>query len=558
MASPGAAHPGVAASPPTHFLPNLAAVPVPSPRPRHLPRPRQPGPASARATAVIMGGTGESLTYAEVDARSNRFAHLLRARGLATGDHIAILMENNVSYLNWPGGPSVRGSTTRPSTAISAARGPVHPRRLRGHRPRGQPGHGRGRRPPRPRAGPLRLVVGGASKASTTTSQSVAPFEPTPVEDESEGREMLYSSGTTGKPKGVRKTAPGHAPGRPPAAPVQIAMGLAQRGRGPGSVYLSPAPALPLRSARLLDVDAPPGGHRGRHGALRPRRCASTLIERHRVTHAQFVPTMFVRMLRLPEAERTGHDLSSLRYVVHAAAPCPVDVKRQMLDWWGPIIHEYYAGTEDIGSTWITAAGMAGPSRFGGPTGQSRPHRRTRWRGARAGPEGTVYFEGGRPFEYHNDPAKTASITDHRGWRTLGDIGLLDEDGYLYLTDRQAHMIISGGVNIYPQEAENVLAGHPLGGRCRRLRRPRSRDGRGGQGGRPTARPVGRRPRTRSRADRLLPAPAGLLQVPPHRRLRRRTPPGSQRQALQAAPAGPLLGRPRHPPPLSSAPDYFS
>jgi acyl-CoA synthetase (AMP-forming)/AMP-acid ligase II len=184
------------------------------------------------------------------------------------------------------------------------------------------------------------------------------------------------------------------------------------------------------------------------------------LIERHRVSHAQFVPTMFVRMLKLPEAERNRYDLSSLGYVVHAAAPCPVDVKHQMLDWWGPIIHEYYAGTEDIGSTWITAQewlvhpGSVGrplnPAHIVGPDGVELD----------PGQEGTVYFEGGRPFEYHNDPAKTASITDGRGWRTLGDVGRLDDDGYLYLTDRQAHMIISGGVNIYPQEAENVLASH--------------------------------------------------------------------------------------------------
>jgi acyl-CoA synthetase (AMP-forming)/AMP-acid ligase II len=185
------------------------------------------------------------------------------------------------------------------------------------------------------------------------------------------------------------------------------------------------------------------------------------LIERHRVTHAQFVPTMFVRMLKLPPDERSRYDLSSLRYAVHAAAPCPVDVKRQMLEWWGPIIHEYYAGTEDIGSTWITAQEwLAHPGSVGRPV---NPAHIVGPDGDELGPgqEGTVYFEGGRSFEYHNDPGKTASITDSRGWRTLGDVGLLDTEGYLYLTDRQAHMIISGGINIYPQEAENILGGHP-------------------------------------------------------------------------------------------------
>jgi fatty-acyl-CoA synthase len=191
-----------------------------------------------------------------------------------------------------------------------------------------------------------------------------------------------------------------------------------------------------------------------------PRQCLE-LIERYRVTQAQFVPTMFVRMLRLPKEERERFDLSSLQYVVHAAAPCPVSVKRQMLDWWGPIIYEYYAGTEDIGTTqitpeeWLSHPGSVGRSmtecHIVGENGEELP----------PGRAGVVYFGGGRPFEYHNDPQKTASVTNENGWRTLGDVGYLDEEGYLYLTDRQAHMIISGGVNIYPQEAENILTGHP-------------------------------------------------------------------------------------------------
>jgi fatty-acyl-CoA synthase len=171
---------------------------------------------------------------------------------------------------------------------------------------------------------------------------------------------------------------------------------------------------------------------------------------------------MFIRMLRLPKEERERYDLSSLVHVVHAAAPCPVEVKRQMIDWWGPIINEYYSGTEDIGHTHITSEEwLAHPGSVGrsavechivGEDGEELP----------TGQSGVVYFAaGGRPFEYHNDPQKTASVTNERGWRTLGDVGYLDDDGYLYLTDRQAHMIISGGVNIYPQEAENLLTGHP-------------------------------------------------------------------------------------------------
>ena len=214
-----------------------------------------------------------------------------------------------------------------------------------------------------------------------------------------------------------------------------------------------------------------------------PEQCLA-LIERYRVTHAQFVPTMFVRMLKLPEDVRRRYDLSSLVYAVHAAAPCPVPAKRQMLEWWGPIIHEYYSGTEDIGSTWITPEEwIAHPGSVGRPVeechivgddGEELP----------PGGAGTIYFAGGRPFEYHNDPGKTSSVTNDRGWRTLGDVGYLDADGYLFLTDRQAHMIISGGVNIYPQEAENVLSAHPAVDRCRGDRRARRRHGGAGQGGR--------------------------------------------------------------------------
>jgi acyl-CoA synthetase (AMP-forming)/AMP-acid ligase II len=191
-----------------------------------------------------------------------------------------------------------------------------------------------------------------------------------------------------------------------------------------------------------------------------PRLCLE-LIERHGVTYAQFVPTMFVRMLKLPADERQRYDVSSLQVAMHAAAPCPVSVKHQMLEWWGPVIYEYYSGTEDIGQTFITPQEwLAHPGSVGRPMtechivgedGEELP----------PGESGLVYFAGGQPFEYHNDPEKTASVVNDKGWRTLGDIGYLDADGYLYLTDRRAHMIISGGVNIYPQEAENMLAGHP-------------------------------------------------------------------------------------------------
>lgn len=413
------------------------------------------------APAIVMGGSGETVTYGELEQRSNRFAQLLRARGLRPGDHIAILMENNARYLEvaWAAQRSglyytAVNSHLRPAevryilgdcgaTAVvtsSAVADVATALDLSGV--------------------PVRLMVDGASPGFEPYEEAVSAQPDRPVVDEMEGREMLYSSGTTGQPKGVRKGLPLTALGDPAAAPVAIAQGLALRGVGPGTVYLSPAPlyhSAPLVYSMSMHRL---GGSVVVMEHFDPARCLA-LIERHRVTHAQFVPTMFVRMLRLPEEERRRHDLSSLRWAVHAAAPCPVPVKRQMLEWWGPIIDEYYAGTEDIGSTFITAAEwLAHPGSVGrplteahvlGPGGEELA----------PGQAGTVWFAGGRPFEYHGDPAKTASMTNERGWRTLGDMGRLDEDGYLYLTDRQAHMIISGGVNVYPQEAENVLASHP-------------------------------------------------------------------------------------------------
>ncbi len=413
------------------------------------------------APAVIMGD-GEVVSYRELDRASNRLAHLLRAEGLVPGDHIAILMENNARFLEvaWAAQRSglyytAANSHLRPgevqyilddcgakalvtSSAMGAAIGALDLSRV-----------------------PLRLCIGGDLPGFASYEASTASQPSTPVPDECEGREMLYSSGTTGRPKGVQKQLPLTPLGDISAVPVIIASRMALSGAGPGAVYLSPAPLY--HSAPLVYCMSMT--RLGATVVIMERFDATEcldLISRHRVSHAQFVPTMFTRLMALPPEVRRRYDVSSLRYVVHAAAPCPVALKKQMLDWWGPIIHEYYAGTEDVGSTWITAEewlehpGSVGrpvePAHIIGPDGSELP----------VGGEGVVYFEGGRPFEYHNNPDATSSMTDARGWRTLGDIGRLDQDGYLYLTDRSADMVISGGVNIYPRETENVLAGHPL------------------------------------------------------------------------------------------------
>src|SRR5262245_54824924 len=274
-----------------------------------------------------------------------------------------------------------------------------------------------------------------------------------------EGAEMLYSSGTTGRPKGVRHARPGASLGTTSAL---FDRRVALHGMDADTVYLSTAPlyhSAPLRYTSMV--------HRlgGTAVVMSKFDAADALatIERYRVTHSQWVPTMFVRLLRLPEDVRTCYDLSSHRYAIHAAAPCPIDVKRAMLAWWGPILYEYYSGTEGNGQTAITAAEwLAHPGSVGRPLLGTVHVLDEQFREVPVGATGTVYFEGGPTFEYYKDPEKTRRSRSPHGWSTLGDIGHVDDDGYLYLTDRASFMIITGGVNVYPQEVENVLVAHPL------------------------------------------------------------------------------------------------
>jgi fatty-acyl-CoA synthase len=303
------------------------------------------------------------------------------------------------------------------------------------------------------------LVAGGSIDGWTSYEAAVAGFPAQPLDEQWLGELMLYSSGTTGRPKGVRK----------PLQQVQydtdgpLSGLLRALGFGEATVYLSPAPmyhAAPL----LFSIGAQCAGGTV---LMMPRfdpEDVLALIERYRVTHSQFVPTMFVRMLKLPEEVRHRHDLSSHRLSIHAAAPCPVEVKRAMIDWWGPIIHEYYGATETNGLTWIdSAAWLAHPGSVGkaiigvvhvcDEEGADLP----------VGETGLVYFErDAMPFAYYKDPEGTRASQHplHPAWTTLGDLGYLDAEGYLYLTDRKAFMIISGGVNIYPREIEDTLVAH--------------------------------------------------------------------------------------------------
>ncbi|VEG43693.1 acyl-CoA synthase [Mycolicibacterium flavescens] len=411
--------------------------------------------------AIIMGLTGETVTYRQLEDRSARLAGALRSRGLEAGDHVAVLMGNNRSFLEavWAAQRSGLYYTTvnshlRPGevqyilddsgakalisdVALAEVLSRLDTSRI-----------------------PVRIATGGGFDSFERYEEVLAADPSFTIGEEREGREMLYSSGTTGRPKGIRKPLPDNAFGDPESVPAQIALSLtADYPRG-DAVYLCPAPLY--HSAPLVGSMSwhRVGGTVVVMERFDPSECLE-LIERYRVTHAQFVPTMFVRMLRLPRAERERYDVSSLRRVLHTAAPCAVAVKRQMIDWWGPIIDEYYSGTEDLGATFISSEEwLAHPGSVGRPTEECRILGEGGDELPR-GEVGIVYFSGGRPFEYHNDPVKTASVSSGGRWRTLGDMGFLDEDGYLYLTDRQANMIVSGGVNIYPQEVEDILMGHP-------------------------------------------------------------------------------------------------
>ena len=414
--------------------------------------------------AFIMASSGQIVTYAELDRRSNRLAHYLRDQGLGRLAHYSIFMENNDRFIETCAAGTRAGhyftcinsflkadevayildnseseilitSTSRLETAMAALADC-------------------------PRIKAVLLVDGpGDGGMVTNLDDAVGGFPDTPIADERIGTPMLYSSGTTGRPKGVLRPLPDE-PATEELPLMKFLSGLWLYRKD--MVYLSPAPmyhsapqaavALAIRAGATVIVME----------KFDPEQYLS-LIEKYRVTHSQLVPTMFSRMLKLPEEVRTRYDLSSLETAIHAAAPCPVQVKHDMIKWWGPVIHEYYGATEGLGFSacnseeWLAHPGTVGKVLFGelkvldedmNPSPPGQP--------------GTLWFKSGSDFEYFNDPDRTLADRSPDGtMSTVGDVGYIDEDGFMYLTDRATFMIISGGANIYPQECEDLLITHP-------------------------------------------------------------------------------------------------
>jgi long-chain acyl-CoA synthetase len=412
--------------------------------------------------AIIMAASGEVITFAELDARSNQVAQLLRARGIKIGDTVALCMENHPWFfcLTWGfqrAGLHYVGISSRltpPEVAYiledsgakllfgSAYLAPILDEVAK----------------LAPSVEQLRFDTPGPLSAE----EALAAMPAAPIADERAGVDMLYSSGTTGRPKGVKIPLPLD----PAIDQANALVGLTMMAFGikPDSVYLSPAPlyhAAPLRWSMTIQKL---GGTVVVMEKFDPE-MALAAIEKYQITDSQFVPTHFVRMLKLPEEVRRKYDVSTLKCAIHAAAPCPVPVKQSMIEWWGPVLYEYYAGTEGNGFTFVTSAewlerpgtvgrALTGVVRVCDEAGDEVPR----------GTEGQIFFEpteGMVPFEYHNDPGKTADARNKHGWTSLGDVGYEDEEGYVFLTDRKSFMIISGGVNIYPQEIENLLVTHP-------------------------------------------------------------------------------------------------
>ena len=412
--------------------------------------------------AYQMAGSGKAISYRELDERSNQGAHLFRALGLKAGDHIAFLLENRLAFMEicWAAqraglyytaisryltqdeiayivkdcGAKVVITSPKCAEQIKGlVKGDLHE--------------------------PIFFTLDEPQAGFRSWDKEVGAQPKTPIADQVAGYDMLYSSGTTGRPKGIKRESENNPIEQP--NPFLRLLCADMCGMNSDSIYLSPAPlyhAAPLRFNMMAVIL---GGTSVIMESFDAEEFLK-LVEKHKVTQSQLVPTMFVRMLKLPEEVRTRYDVSSIKGAIHAAAPCPIDVKAKMIEWWGPVLIEYYAGSEGNGVTvstsqqWLSHRGTVGRAVVGKVKILDENDEE-----APIGQIGTVYFADAPVFSYHNDPDKTKRAYNARGWSTLGDVGYLDDEGFLYLTDRKSYMIISGGVNIYPQETEDILITHP-------------------------------------------------------------------------------------------------
>ena len=411
--------------------------------------------------AIVMVESGETVSYGELSDRADQYANYFRLLGFEAGDSIAFTLDNCPEFFAVCIGALRAGLYY---TALSTYLSPAESQYIVEDCGAGLyicSAHfdTRAEELAKRLSSEVRLYsFGGAIAGYVPLEDEVSTMPTEPIANETKGQDLLYSSGTTGQPKGVKIDLTGESPESVSESFVAI---CELYDISADSIYLSPAPlyhAAPLRFNLTILL-------RGGTSVIMRRFepvAALEAIEKYHCTHSQWVPTMFIRMLKLPEAVRRKHNVSSMRVAIHAAAPCPIAVKERMIEWWGPVINEYYAGTEGSGfcavasKDWLEHKGTVGRPLFGavhivGDDGNELGTAQI----------GTIFFSGGTDFEYLNDPDKTLAAYNAQGWSTLGDVGYLDDEGYLYLTDRKAYMIISGGVNIYPQEAEDILVMHP-------------------------------------------------------------------------------------------------
>jgi len=411
--------------------------------------------------AIVMGGSGEVVTFGQLDERSNRGAHLFRSLGLQAGDHICIMMGNNRHFLE------IVWAAQRSGLIFT----PISP-----HMDKGQALHILGDSNARlfigssdfqnvaeamlqePQAVEHFFMVNGTREGFHSWEDACAEQPATRIDDESNGVPMLYSSSTHGLPKGIAIEPSGRDVNTPPLVTPCLASAFDFNAE---TVYLSPAPLYHAGPLHFTMMATHQGGTVVVMEKFEPEQ-ALKLIERHRVTHGQFVPYMFTQMLKLPAVLRKSYDTTSMRVAIHGATPCPTDVKMQMIDWWGEALVEYYSTSEAIGMTligstdWLEHPGSVGRALVGtihivADDGRELP----------PGETGTVYFSGEHlRFNYYHNPLGTSKAYNDRGWATAGDIGYLDDDGFLYLAESARFTIVSGGITIYPQELEGILATH--------------------------------------------------------------------------------------------------